>query len=72
MANEDTPYAWQTDYLAALAQKDEKLLSTCVIKAREHIVKRRVQLKKGGPDDREIAAIEIALKTLRVLYSNWL
>jgi hypothetical protein len=72
VADEDSPYGWQKQYLAALSEKDEKRLPACVVKAREHIVRRRVQLHGDTADDKEIQALEIALKTLRVLYSNWI
>jgi hypothetical protein len=64
-------YVWQLVYLDALSEKDQSLLPARVTKAREAIINRRVSLHKGRADDKEIEALEIALKTLRILYSNW-
>lgn len=69
--NENEPYGWLVEYQAALSETDEKLLPSIVARSRESIVKRRVALHKGTSDDREIQALELALKTLRVLHSNW-
>ena len=71
-SNQKEPFAWIVDYRAALCEADEKLLPALVIKARESIVQRRVSLHKGRSDDGEIRALEIALKTLRALHSNWI
>ena len=69
--NEHEPYGWLSAYQAALSEADQALLPAQVTRAREAIVKRRVTLRKGTEDDREIQALELALKTLRVLHSNW-
>jgi hypothetical protein len=69
--NEFEPYGWLPAYQAALSESDQAVLPQRVAKAREAIVKRRVALRKGTEDDREIQSLELALKTLRVLHSNW-
>ena len=70
--SENEPYGWLAAYQAALTEADPNLLQDRVAKARESIVKRRVALRNLDPDDREIKALEIALKTLRVLHSDYL
>jgi hypothetical protein len=69
--NEYESYGWLPAYQAALSEANQMLLPERVTRARETIIKRRVRLRKGGADDREIQALELALKTLRVLHSNW-
>ena len=70
--NENEPYGWLVAYQAALTEADPKLLQERVTKARESIVKRRIALRKLNLNDLEIKALEIALKTLRVLHSDYL
>jgi hypothetical protein len=68
--NENEPFGWLAEYQSALTEADPKLLPNQVAKARELIVKRRLALRNLDPNDREIKALEIALKTLRVLHNN--
>ena len=70
--NEYEPYGWLSVYQAALTEANPALIPERVTKAREVIVRRRVALRKGSADDREIQVLELALKTLRVLHSNWI
>ena len=68
--NENEPFGRLAEYQSALTEADPKLLPNQVTKARELIVKRRLVLRNLDPNDREIKALEIALKTLRVLHNN--
>ncbi len=70
--NESEPYGWLAAYQSALTEADPKLIEDRVAKARESIVKRRIALRNLDSTDREINALEIALKTLRVLHSDYL
>lgn len=69
--HEYEPYGWLSAYQAALTEANPALVPERVAKAREVIVRRRVALHKDSADDREIQVLELALKTLRVLHSNW-
>ena len=63
-------YPWQKDYHAALCETDERVRIEYLAKARQSVVVRRVALQRGTGNDGEIAALEYALRTLRVLQSE--
>ena len=63
-------YTWQKDYHAALLETDERVRIERLAKARQAVVVRRVALHLGTGNDGEIAALEYALRTLRVLQSE--
>jgi hypothetical protein len=63
-------YPWQKDYHAALLETDARARVECLSKARQAVVIRRVALRLGTGNDGEIAALDYALRTLRVLQSE--
>ena len=63
-------YPWQREYHAALLETDGRQRVECLSKARQAVVVRRVALRLGTGNDGEIAALDYALRTLRVLQSE--
>jgi len=70
LPSEVPQYPWQKDYHAALLETNERVRIERMAKARQSVVVRRVALQLGTGNDGEIAALDYALRTLRVLQSQ--
>ena len=60
---------WRPDYLSAVMEEDEALLSEKVARAESAILRRKLLLASGDGSDsaNELKALESALKGLRML-----